>query len=589
MTTEELAIQLAEILHEPRDTVTADMIETAAAQLQRRLAVMDDSPDDLFITFDDPIQPVSDLELALLRLNAEQALVDGNPNLASLFHNLINYVIQQQCFGIEETISTLNDSATDGTQINLQANQLSFGFGNWIKGVFTGGGILIFMLLGLVALYFYAPSIINWVTVSGYGVSLLIYIALRVVCWRSSTLDVNQFPDTAVFLGQSSLPLWSRRFWAGGRSFTVPLIYKTLKNNLQLISIVQFTFSVLSWGLLAIAVALTTDFYGFGLVIFAIILAFSLSQEIIMWDKQVLSESLSLSLLALFVASWFLLLSGWHWTGMTAVIVTGFLWAFSRDANAWVLLLLAGLLVPVGFIWHKGYLILAGMFFGFFIASGISANKGQRWVSPFLNVLAQRILPNSQMVKWFEQRGMPVNPALTQMARKWAHSENWAFYEDPALQSFRDWLYTRGKSCYYRFLLSDIASLTQVPLRHIEILIAEDLSNYYPKGFRPILKGIIAEVVFPNKHALLLAWLASVLIGLTSVISIYQQNPLWLAPLFLILLAYPHVIIVWHGDAMEIPRHALMANIQLRLGVWITLLFAANFVLAFLVKSFFEV
>lgn len=589
MTTEELAIQLAEILHEPRGTITADMIETAAGQLQRRLAAMSDSPDNLFITFDDPIQPVSDLELALLRLNAGQALADGNPDLASLFQNLINYVIQQQHFDIEEAIGALNDSTTDVTRINSQTTQLHFGLENRIKGVFVGGGILILMLLGLVTLYFYAPSIINWVILTGYGVSLLIYIVLRVVNWRHSILDVNQFPDTAVFLGLSSLPLLSWSFWAGGRSFTVPLIYKILKNNLQLISIFQFTFSLLSWGFLASVIALTTDFYGFGLVMFATILAFSLSQEIIMWDKQVLSESISLSLLALFVASWVWLLGEWQWPQAVAVIVTGFLWAFSRDANAWILFMLAGLLFPVGLIWHKGYFILAGLFFSFFITSVISANKGQRWVSPFLNVLAQRILPNTQMVKWFEQRGMPVNPALTRMVRKWAHSENWAFYEDPALQSFRDWLYTRGKSRYYRFLLSDIARLTQDPLRHIEILIAEDLSNYYPKGFRPILKGTIAEIIFPMRHALLLTWLAGVLIGLSGATFMSQQNSFWLVPLFLILLAYPHVVIVWHGDAMEVPRHALMASIQLRLGVWITVLFAVNIVLTFLVKSFFGV
>ena len=46
-----------------------------------------------------------------------------------------------------------------------------------------------------------------------------------------------------------------------------------------------------------------------------------------------------------------------------------------------------------------------------------------------------------------------------------------------------------------------------------------------------------------------------------------------LAPLVLIFLAYPHAAIAWHGDANDVGRHALLAGVHLRLGLWLLLIF----------------
>lgn len=37
----------------------------------------------------------------------------------------------------------------------------------------------------------------------------------------------------------------------------------------------------------------------------------------------------------------------------------------------------------------------------------------------------------------------------------------------------------------------------------------------------------------------------------------------------LIALAYPHLLLVWIGGALEVTRHSLLASIQLRLGLWL--------------------
>ena len=45
-------------------------------------------------------------------------------------------------------------------------------------------------------------------------------------------------------------------------------------------------------------------------------------------------------------------------------------------------------------------------------------------------------------------------------------------------------------------------------------------------------------------------------------------------PVGVILLEIPHALLVYHGDTLEIPRHAILMAIMLRLGVLLLALFA---------------
>ena len=49
-------------------------------------------------------------------------------------------------------------------------------------------------------------------------------------------------------------------------------------------------------------------------------------------------------------------------------------------------------------------------------------------------------------------------------------------------------------------------------------------------------------------------------------------EPLWLVLSALLLNLYPLMFMVWHGDPMEIPRHAVQIGIQFRLAGWIAVL-----------------
>jgi hypothetical protein len=51
-------------------------------------------------------------------------------------------------------------------------------------------------------------------------------------------------------------------------------------------------------------------------------------------------------------------------------------------------------------------------------------------------------------------------------------------------------------------------------------------------------------------------------------------------PAFLIVSLYPLLFVVWHGDAVEVERHALQIAYQIRLAVWMALAFGLDFLCA---------
>ena len=430
-----------------------------------------------------------------------------------------------------------------------------------------------------------------------------LYIALFLACSGLRLLntgaieEVRRFGDSADYTEKASWPLWSWgrhtgplggmiTWWLQGRPPTVPLFYKMAGNVPRKIAILQLSFSILSWGLLALAVSRAIQFSWLKPFAFLIILLFSLSDHIIMWDTAILSDSISLSLMALFIASWVWLLEDWRWQKAALMLAVAFLWAFARDSDAWVLLMLAALLVLIGSLWRsQRCLSVVPVLVMFFIANEVSENYAQRNFWAFFSVIGRRILPNAESTAFFAQLGMPVTPALMRLSGKSAGAQDKAFYKDPALQAFREWAYDRGKSSYMRFLLAHPVMTIREPLKDIETFIAPELTaktSYYSySSFSPILTGTLAGVIYFQKFALFLLWVwaCGPMFVFGFLIAVQRGELRWLVPLVLIILAYPHVVLVWHGDVDDFGRHALQAAVHLRLGMWMLFFFVADTIL----------
>ena len=298
-----------------------------------------------------------------------------------------------------------------------------------------------------------------------------------------------------------------------------------------------------------------------------------------------LTKSLSLSLMALFIAGWFWLTDGWRWHKAILVSIVALLWTFSRDTNAWVILMIALFLLLLSALRQidRKYLLLSVAFMILFFLSNLSADHGDRWVFPFQNVLGQRVLPNAQAVDFFTNCGMPISPALMQFTGGYANSLDRGFYGDPALADYRLWLYGSGKSCYVKWLLANPLKSIREPIAEFSSLMTlEDVRSFlFSRTFSPILPARLEAILYPHQAPLLLFAIEAGIILIAILTRAWLQNKGWWVVIGLILLIFPHYFITWHGDVMGIYRHVLAVSIQFNLGTWLLVLFVVDTVLSF--------
>ncbi len=104
--------------------------------------------------------------------------------------------------------------------------------------------------------------------------------------------------------------------------------------------------------------------------------------------------------------------------------------------------------------------------------------------------------------------------------------------------------------------------------------------GYYKKLYAPryeqLLPNRVEALVYPYQSGLILIYLAWFGAGLAVRPNFLRQEPRWIVPVLMVLLFTPHAVLVWHGDAVDIDRHALQAGIQFFLGFWLLVLFSAD-------------
>ena len=414
---------------------------------------------------------------------------------------------------------------------------------------------------------------------------LVAYAGLRVLNLSQVAPKVRVTVDTASYVRISQESLFGSRFLAGSRPFVFPLVLKLLGNDDETVVWLQGIISIISWSVLAISAAYSFRVLFLKFTAFGLILLFSLSRYILGWDSVLLTESLSLSLMALFIAGWLWLAKGWHWGKAIFILTVAFLWTFSRDTNAWVVFLGAlFLLLLVGFrLVDRKCLTLAGALIFMFFVSNLSADLGRRWVFPLQNILGSRILPNGQATDFLARCGMPVSSQLMELSGGFGNSAGREFHVDPALEEYRLWLYQNGKRCYVKWLLSEPVESIKAPLAEFNSLISMRAikPSSFSKKFSPVLPRMLEAILFPRPGPLILLAIIWAGILIAIVTKAWLQNIIWWVVIGINILVLPHYLITWHGDAMGIYRHMISAGVQFYLGAWLFVLLVLDSLLPF--------
>jgi hypothetical protein len=418
-------------------------------------------------------------------------------------------------------------------------------------------------------------------------VSYAYYIWLRI---QHSMLihGTRRFGDTPDYFELANMPIFSSSFWIASRPPVIPLFFRLLKNNPEDIFTAHHWISIMAWGVLAFVTALAVRSFLIKSIAFIVVLGFSLGQNIIMWDPLLLSDSLAFSLLALFLASGIFLLIEWRFYKFIVLTLITILLVFVRDTYAYFVLMIGVSLLPLLVFVNirRQVALVSGLFILLFLLNNTQATASGRWKMPFLMTVSLRILPNPEYLNYFATHGMPVTDALMERSGKPAHADGLAFLKDPRLEEFREWVDEHGRDRYIKFLWFFKADILQAPLSRLDLVFNPDLYYYTATGYRPIITNMrLSEILYPTRFGIFVVLVANIVAAALIFPAFLYRKLLWLVPLMLILFSYPQAVLVWSADANDIPRHSLYHNVELRLGLWLLVLFATDFAIILIGRS----
>ncbi|HVS85714.1 MAG TPA: hypothetical protein VHD91_08780 [Gaiellaceae bacterium] len=388
-----------------------------------------------------------------------------------------------------------------------------------------------------------------------YAPALIAYAGLRVAF---TGFHASRYTDTPTYEHTAAAPLWSVRFWAGTRGFTLPLVYKVIGNDEARIGF-QLAFSIVAWSVLAIVFARSLQTGGGRFAGFAVVLLFSLTRYVIGWDPLLLSESLSISLFALLVATLLVVARRPSGRSVAALLVLFVLWTFARDSNG-VVLFVAGLVALVLALRprRRGLkLALGAAAIAVFACSVVTTEVGKRWQGAFAEVMPARAAEYPQL-----RRALKGHRTLT--ARRRAYEV--FLVTHPVYLLVDPFVGTEDTAYSSR--------------RRADALLSPHLDSYAATlngAARPVRAVFDVFWIHPLGAVLALAALA---LGAAGVASRGRPDEVGWVGLAVLASAYPAALGAWHLAGTEVDRHAIGAGIALRLGSWLLLAYALDRLLA---------
>lgn len=432
---------------------------------------------------------------------------------------------------------------------------------------------------------------------SRFSVLMWLCIALWLAYLTANLFLRLNTPITSAPAEAYITPTTIQQAWESAeRPITIPLIYKLLNNDFEAIAWLQWGLAVLCWSALAGVTLLHIRSNILRVLAGALILSLSLARDVYFWNSVLISESISQSLFILLVAIGMFAL--WCYqrsdlslvtqvTAALGVFIVTVIWSFTRDANSYVALAAALLLIasltlflstqysvlstPRLPLWRKFAfpLMLAVLFIGLFVFQNRDADRGLRWRYPLMNVIARRVLPFPDEVAFFAARGMPTTPDVMRFAGQFA----WAYDLSP----IEPWLTQESRRVYLQYLLAAPLETFLTPLNEWEMLLLFDyrvIQEHRRDIVLPVWIDWLTGFAYPEHLGLVvvstLGWL---LLGLWAWRAADRRLVIVGT---LILLWYPLAFIAWFGDGFAVERHAVPDAIQWRLAMWLAILFACD-------------
>jgi hypothetical protein len=398
--------------------------------------------------------------------------------------------------------------------------------------------------------------------------------------------------DSYFYKSVGRLSIASSGFWAGHFPPLVPLLWKLTGTDTSFV-VTQTVVSVLAWATAALVIASRTK-RGWGQVLAVLfVLALASSSYVTMWDRSVLSETMTLAFVALFVAT-LIAFAGkpsWGWFGAVVVSASGMI--FCRDSNTVTVGLIAlGILVvsPFIFRWHPPRRLLAlgaALLLVAVLAEGLAATAGRDGTYT-LDDLYVRVFPYPPRDAFFAAHGMPDAALVEQLAASTHPSPGQAPVVAPAHDAATAALYHwidsgHATTTYALWLITHPIFVISAPFQS-----PQEAFNYANGNLG--FYAAIGSPMTPVLDTALFRWwataaeaagaLALALVQMRSrpspdhlANSARWRSREWQMAAALALMGLLAMLIAWQAEGQEVTRHMLEGSVELRLAVLALLAF----------------
>jgi hypothetical protein len=379
---------------------------------------------------------------------------------------------------------------------------------------------------------------------------------------------------------QDSAGYQTSAFWAGIRPPVAPALW-FFTGSPRAYVVTQTVIAVLAWCFLAWTVAMAVG-HGWRCVLAgAVVLAFASTMPVVLWDRSVLSESLSFSALAMVFATAIWVGRRVTWTRVVALVVAAAALALTRDPLIWMVLGL-GLGVVVYSVLYRLVLKVAVLGAALIVVSLVALvgqGEANRNLDNIDHVYFVRIFPYPNRVQWFADHGMPDAARIREYAAgtKPARGEPKVVGLPPNDASVRALVRWLGSGNATRAYLEYVALhpwyVFSEPLREPERTFnnAEGRLSFYAAPDRTDL-ALLDGVFDPGPVVVALAAVVGIVVTFGR--GVWRRR-WWQLVAGLGVFGLFEMLVAWHGDGTETTRHGIDGSVTVRLAVVVTLLTAA--------------
>jgi hypothetical protein len=360
-------------------------------------------------------------------------------------------------------------------------------------------------------------------------------------------------------------------FYDAFRPIGYPTLLWITGRNTQLTVVAQTAIYCAAVGALVMTALRTLKVRAVAIITALLIGLIALQAKYAMWNTQILSESLAITLGFATVAAWWRFAS----SPSRARARWGFLfliaWLLVRDAHVLpATIVFVPVMALVVLLGRKslGRALQRTLVIGTVLVvvtaaySYFAQGASHRARLSVHNTVGVRILPDEQLTDWFVDHSMPLDDALRSRTGKSGLAEDFYKSTDPEFARYRAWASGPGARTIALSLVMQAPHYYDLLYRDLPSLLPGDVSYYDTQGvYDRLPRELPAQLGGPTTRRGLTSWLvlagASLVVGLALALRRRRGLGVVVFGATTLVLTLVELYTTWGGDPLEMPRHLI--------------------------------